>query len=322
MSGHFNLSHDQYGETAKDTLKSLVTDEDFTDITLACAGDKQIKAHKVILGSYSTIFKNIILSVQQQNPVIYLRGVKYEELRAIINFIYLGETKVKQDNFASFMEIAQEFNIKGLAVNMEEPKKTNEEQSNFEKKEAVENVDVDYDIVEDTVFDNIEEGVVKTEQMGTGTDEVDADIQKAILVPQEKMGYDCTRCKKEFSDKSNLSRHIRSQHEGITYSCDLCDYKAKQSTNLNYHKIAKHSDCNPFECPNCRKPFSDKSNLQRHIKSQHEGIVYSCILCDYNSKQTTQLKAHMLKHNEILNSGKINEIIEYNVGTIFILFLF
>ena len=51
----------------------------------------------------------------------------------------------------------------------------------------------------------------------------------------------CTTCGKGFSDKSNLNRHIKSQHEGITYSCNFCDYIAKRNSTLKEHKKASHS---------------------------------------------------------------------------------
>ena len=76
MAGSFSLSHDQYHTMATETLKSLVTDEDFTDVTLACEGNQKIKAHKVILGSCSSTLRNIILSIDQPFPVIYMKGVK------------------------------------------------------------------------------------------------------------------------------------------------------------------------------------------------------------------------------------------------------
>ena len=120
MAGSFSLSHDQYHTMAAETLKSLVTDEDFTDVTLACQDGQYIKAHKIILASSSSVFQAIITGVKsQQNPVIYLKGVQYEELRSIVNFIYLGETQVKQECFIGFMDIAQEFYIKGLASQLE-----------------------------------------------------------------------------------------------------------------------------------------------------------------------------------------------------------
>ena len=89
MAGHFNLSFDQFETTTTNTFKQLLTDDNFTDVTLACADDKQIKAHKVILGSCSTILRNILLNQTHQNPIIYLRGIKHDELSSIVNFIYL-----------------------------------------------------------------------------------------------------------------------------------------------------------------------------------------------------------------------------------------
>ena len=32
--------------------------------------------------------------------------------------------------------------------------------------------------------------------------------------------------------------------------------------------------------------------MNRHIKSEHEGIVYPCNQCDYKAKQNSQLKSH------------------------------
>ena len=52
--------------------------------------------------------------------------------------------------------------------------------------------------------------------------------------------------------------------------------------------------------------FTDESNLQRHIKSQHEGVVYPCSICNYKAKQTSQLKAHIKsKHGEMQNISNI-----------------
>ena len=50
---HFNLAWNQFETCAGSTFKSLLSDEDFTDVTLACQGDEQLSAHKVILSSGS-----------------------------------------------------------------------------------------------------------------------------------------------------------------------------------------------------------------------------------------------------------------------------
>merc|ERR1719233_1827102 len=93
------------------------------------------------------------------NTVIYLKGVNYEELRSIVNFIYLGGTKVKQVNFPNFMQIAQELDIKGLAVNQETQKKEEkkEEEREEERGELLNKINSD-------TQDAIEEGFPDSEE--------------------------------------------------------------------------------------------------------------------------------------------------------------
>merc|ERR1712226_1409372 len=44
----------------------------------------------------------------------YLHGVNMKVLQAIINFIYLGEVKVEQDDLEAFLKGASELEVKGL----------------------------------------------------------------------------------------------------------------------------------------------------------------------------------------------------------------
>ena len=43
-----------------------------------------------------------------------MRGVKSEDMAAIVEFLYCGETSVPQDNLDSFLAIAEELKLKGL----------------------------------------------------------------------------------------------------------------------------------------------------------------------------------------------------------------
>ena len=240
MPGHFNLSFDQFETTTTNTFKDLLTDEQFTDVTLACADDKQITAHKVILGSCSSILRNIIMTFPQQNPVIYLKGIKYDEMKSIIDFIYLGETKVKQEEFSSFMQIAQELNIKGLAVNSQELETVH----GIPKTSGEKNIGVMDDVGEDIVkfMDDMGEDIVKTEKNHAERYE-DFLSESSLIKPKstKEAKYKCSTCEKKCTDASNLRRHEKAQHEGITYRCDSCDYKAKQPAHLRTHFRSKHS---------------------------------------------------------------------------------
>ena len=43
-----------------------------------------------------------------------MRGVRFEDLLAIVDFLYFGETNVFQENLDSFLSIAEELQLKGL----------------------------------------------------------------------------------------------------------------------------------------------------------------------------------------------------------------
>ena len=108
------LSKKDFTTSMKKAYKNLLNDTDFTDVTLACANNKWAKAHKVILSGNSTFFKNIFIKNPHKNPLVYLKGVKIEDLEAVLEFIYLGETKVGKTNVNSFLETAKELEVEGL----------------------------------------------------------------------------------------------------------------------------------------------------------------------------------------------------------------
>ena len=69
----------------------------------------------MILGACSPHFRNIIRRLSSvQNPAIYLRGVRHEDIKNILEFMYLGMVNVAQEDLDSFLSVAQDLCIKGL----------------------------------------------------------------------------------------------------------------------------------------------------------------------------------------------------------------
>ena len=85
-------------------------------MTLACEDD-QLQAHKVILSACSPFFKTVLRRNRHEHPLLYLKGVKYQELVAVLNFMYHGEVNVAQEELNSFLAIAEELKVKGLTQN-------------------------------------------------------------------------------------------------------------------------------------------------------------------------------------------------------------
>ena len=89
-------------------------DEDFSDVTLACDGDDQIEAHKVILAGSSTFFTKLLKQNKHPHPLLYMRGMNTSQLRAVVDFIYHGEVNIDQNDLDAFFNLAEELKLKGL----------------------------------------------------------------------------------------------------------------------------------------------------------------------------------------------------------------
>ena len=97
------LRWNDFKENVTSSFGEFREDKDLTDVTLACEDGKQMDAHKVILAASSPFFKDILKRNKHPRPLIYMRGLKSEDLLAIIDFLYFGEANVFQENLESFL---------------------------------------------------------------------------------------------------------------------------------------------------------------------------------------------------------------------------
>merc|ERR1712129_176601 len=115
----FSLSRSDYKNVLSSTISDLLTDNEFTDVTLVSHDDEQIKAHKVILCSASAFFRRIIVNNPHRHPLIYLKNVDMKILKSVIDFIYLGQAAVESNMLEHFLSIAKELEIQGLSEEMQ-----------------------------------------------------------------------------------------------------------------------------------------------------------------------------------------------------------
>jgi len=116
QSEKFCLRWNDFESNISAAFRELRDDKDFFDVTLAC-DDEQIQAHKVILSACSPFFRDILRRNHHQHPLLYLKGVKYTDLQAVLNFMYHGEVNVAQEELNSFLAVAEDLRVKGLTQN-------------------------------------------------------------------------------------------------------------------------------------------------------------------------------------------------------------
>ncbi|GLH12293.1 Broad-complex core protein isoforms 1/2/3/4/5 [Gryllus bimaculatus] len=109
----FCLRWNNFQVNITSALESLKNDEDLVDVTLTCEG-QNVKAHKVILAACSPYFRNVFKENPCQHPVVILKDVKYEDVTALLSFMYHGEVYITQDRLASFLHTAELLQVRGL----------------------------------------------------------------------------------------------------------------------------------------------------------------------------------------------------------------
>ena len=114
------LQWNDFKENVNSAFGDLRQDKEFTDVTLVCEDGQKVEAHKLVLVASSPFFKNILTKKKNLHPLIYMRGVRSENLLAMVDFFYFGEANVYQENLDTFLLLAEEFQLKGLRGNQAE----------------------------------------------------------------------------------------------------------------------------------------------------------------------------------------------------------
>ena len=109
-SEKFCLRWNDFQDNVNTAFSALRNDGDFTDVTIACHDGHQIEAHKVIRAASSPFFQKLLKKKKHAHPLIYIRGMKSEDLLAIIDFLYYREANIYQENLDSFLKIAENLN--------------------------------------------------------------------------------------------------------------------------------------------------------------------------------------------------------------------
>ncbi|XP_053685549.1 uncharacterized protein LOC128735089 [Sabethes cyaneus] len=110
----FCLRWNNYHSNLSAVFDQLYQNQCFVDVTLVGDG-RSIKAHKMVLAASSPYFQTIFSETPCKHPVVIIKDVKWEELRALVEFMYRGEINVGQEQIRPLLKLAEMFQIRGLA---------------------------------------------------------------------------------------------------------------------------------------------------------------------------------------------------------------
>ena len=254
----FCLKWNDFQENMNTAFVSMRNDADFADVTLACEDGNQVEAHKFILAASSPFFQNLLKRNKHAHPIIYMRGIKSEDLLSIVNFLYNGETNICQDNLDDFLAIAEELKLKGLSN--KEDKLTGEgvppEIISAFKERAKRRVSkkLEVEITQDNFRSDIQEpnemsemSVALPNPVFSGKlKELDAQIKSMMSISTQSMAKGiraknkCQVCGKE-GDYRAIKDHIELHHiDCVSHPCNLCSKVFRSRDSLKKHNFRNH----------------------------------------------------------------------------------
>ncbi|CAG9760680.1 unnamed protein product [Ceutorhynchus assimilis] len=119
----FCLRWNNHQSTLVAVFDTLLENEKLVDCTLAAEG-KFLQAHKVVLSACSPYFESLLSRHYDKHPILILKDVKFQELKAMMDYMYRGEVNISQDQLGALLKAAESLQIKGLSDNKkEEPAK-------------------------------------------------------------------------------------------------------------------------------------------------------------------------------------------------------
>lgn len=114
----------------------------------------------------------------------------------------------------------------------------------------------------------------------------------------EKFTADCDTCNKRIFTKGAMEIHLKN-HMGVVYPCGECGQTFSHHKTMYRHRLIKH--LGKLLCHSCEKPFSDRSDLDRHIRRAHKFVSkikekneeYSCAICEKKFNRKDSLTDHI-----------------------------
>jgi len=317
-SEKFCLSWNDFESNISLSFRELREEKDFFDVTLSC-GDEQIQAHKLILSACSPFFRGVLKKNAHQHPLLYLKGVKFRDLQAVLNFMYHGEVNVAQEELNSFLAVAEDLKVKGLTQNNQSgpkrpstPPYTLPKQSprppDRESVPAPKRAPKPLAIPTNNHDDEIQEVVpVKSEprelppqassrQQDLYSHDVQPTGSQEISPMDESLAYQQDDSYEEFGGYEDQSFEGGMTDTGLSHGQDPSKGHGRDPEELLVY-VTENTDLNSdmkWMCKICGKPGLNRRDIRNHVESLHfpDTFAYQCKICFMTMKSRKALDNH------------------------------
>jgi len=294
-------------------FEALRKSEDFFDVTLACE-DNQINAHKLVLSAASDFFKHILKKNKHDHPLIYLTGVKFSDLQAILDFIYTGETEVAEGDLENLLSTASKLKVKGLTesqANLESEassmhslmdqslKKKKQTEITLEKPKSSQQSVIDPD------YENQETGImeIKSEQVENEPKQyLKAAPLDKIFRSSDPMDISSFLSPEEQQQLTEEVVHtypkapavVNEPTQGQDYISNKNELE-RQCSELMVSSFDSSVGKTVWQCAQCHYSSKLRYTVKEHVETHISGFSHQCPLCDKSCNTRNALRVHTIR---------------------------
>jgi len=277
-SEKFCLKWNDFEHNVSSAFNDIREEKDFFDVTLVCENN-QVQAHKVIIAACSPFFKSILRRNPHQHPLLYMKGVLYDDLVSVLNFMYKGEVNVAQEQLNSFLAVAEDLQVKGLTQSNNDNK---ESKSNLSSKPS--SSSSQYPPIKKPKVSNSGSYSVagsgnsqyQSSSAGVGgqIDSVDADDDIQEVVPVK-------------TEPAAAVSHLQTQESGMLAQVDEGGYTEEGYEGYEGYDTSQYAD------------YDNSAELAKGIDNAIEenmykdGLTWYCKICAYQNNHKGHLKEHV-----------------------------
>ncbi|XP_023319891.1 protein tramtrack, beta isoform isoform X16 [Eurytemora carolleeae] len=339
-SEKFCLRWNDFETNISVAFRELREEKDFFDVTLACDDSSQIQAHKVILSACSPFFRNVLRKNPHQHPLLYLKGVKYKEMLSVLNFMYMGEVNVAQEELNSFLAVAEDLRVKGLTQNNAESgdKTKAESKSNSNRNREPPEREPGPPPKRARPVPSAPSTPAPTNNRPSSYE--DDDIQEVVPVKSEPRDVTTpstamtTSSNNDYQDSSLVEPGQGQVALEDSYQDDSYDYgnyeegyddgsgmidpntgmpiaagadgnkeyllEESEDTFANRMILINEAGFRGYLCLVCEYRGRDKTGMRNHIQAKHTNSVIVCTECGYNCPSKEAFRKHMKRKHSYL----------------------
>ena len=304
----FCLRWNDFETNISSAFHDLKEEKDFSDVTLVCA-DQQVEAHRVILAASSPFFKKVLRKVQHSHPLIYMKGVKFSDMEAVLSFVYHGEVNVAEEDLNSFLAVAEELEVKGLTCGKNSSEGNSNHLPHPHSNELQSNSNHEFP-------SNSIDQFQKKQSNHLHQPSAPAPPRSSAQVHLQTSFHGQTEQKWSSSENNNSDENVNIKRElGSSQLVNTSQvpveevdqyagyevFRKGEEFDLNNHieKISKGANIGKFKCNICGHVNSRMFNVKTHVENTHfPGMVeYSCGQCERKFNSRSKYYNHRSLHH-------------------------